>query len=81
MQPKQPDKSPGYNESVEEAKNPGAALGLIMGIYPAILVGVLLIGLAALGVRSTFPTSFPKPRPTDSETSIQSTDSNRRIQQ
>ncbi len=34
------------NESVEEAKHPGALLGLIMGSYPLLLVVFILIALA-----------------------------------
>ena len=32
----------GYDESVEEAKHPGAMLGLIMGVYPLIMVTFIL---------------------------------------
>jgi hypothetical protein len=34
------------DESVEEAKNPGAMLGLIMGIYPLLLIGFILLVIA-----------------------------------
>jgi len=32
----------GYDESKEEAKHPGAMLGLIMGVYPLIMVAFIL---------------------------------------
>lgn len=35
--------SDGYNESNEEAKHPGAMLGLIMGVYPLIMVTFILV--------------------------------------
>jgi len=34
------------NESVAESKHPGVLLGLIMGIYPLLLVVFILIALA-----------------------------------
>lgn len=35
-----------YNESDEEAKHPGAMLGLIMGTYPLIMVAFIMVLIA-----------------------------------
>ena len=43
-----------YSESDEESKNPGAALGLIMGVYPAILIAGILLSISIIGIGSIF---------------------------
>jgi hypothetical protein len=62
------DSDANYDESREEAKHPGALLGLIMGIYPAILVIGLLLVVSIVGVRSMFPSTYPPPTMPENET-------------
>ena len=64
-----------YNESKEEAKNPGALLGLIMGVYPVILIIGLLVAIAFVSLRPWTNSAVPEERPSDSETLSQPTGS------
>ncbi len=74
MQSKQQVKSKGYNESKEEAKNPGALLGLIMGAYPAVLVIGMLVAMAFFGLRGGKPVEVPKVEPSVETIEVQATD-------
>jgi hypothetical protein len=68
----EPAETGDYNESVEEAKHPGAVLGLIMGIYPAVLIlGVLLV-LSIIGFRKNFERVSPDSQPIQKETAASS---------
>jgi flagellar basal body-associated protein FliL len=46
-----------YDESEQEAKNPGAWLLLIMGAYPVMLIVGILIVICFFGVRSMVPST------------------------
>jgi hypothetical protein len=51
------------NESDEEEKNPGATLGLIMGVYPAILIAGILLSIGIISIGNAFR-SLPEKRET-----------------
>ncbi len=67
MQTYKPVETGDYNESSEEAKHPGAVLGLIMGIYPAVLIAMILLLFSGIGIRNTFRYIFPNPHPVQRE--------------
>lgn len=48
-----------YSESDEEAKHPGAILGLIMGIYPAVLIAGILLLFSGIAIRNGYRYFFP----------------------
>lgn len=43
----------GNNESKDEAKHPGAVLGLVMGAYPLMLIVAIVIALAYVALTSS----------------------------
>lgn len=67
MQTKLFDETGEYNESDEEAKHPGAFLGLIMGIYPAVLIVGILLLFSGIAIRSAFKSIFPNSVPHQTE--------------
>jgi hypothetical protein len=67
MQATKPIEFAEHNESSEEAKHPGALLGLIMGIYPAILIAGILLIFSCIGIGSAYRSVFPESRPAQSE--------------
>lgn len=67
MLPEPPVKLPAYSESKEEAKHPGAMLGLIMGMYPAIFIVGLLIAVGFMSIRNMSPAPPPVSKPTEIE--------------
>lgn len=62
-----PVNPPAYSESEEEAKHPGAMLGLIMGIYPAIFIVGLLLAVGFLSLRNMAPSPPSVTKPADTE--------------
>jgi hypothetical protein len=77
MPPETPVKSPAYSEPKEEAKHPGAVLGLIMGVYPAIFIVGLLLAIGFLSLRSMAPSNPPVSKPTETDPTQQTTTSSR----
>jgi hypothetical protein len=67
MPPEPTAKPPVYSESQEEAKHPGAVLGLIMGIYPAIFIVGLLLAVGFLSLRNMAPSLPYMKNPADAE--------------
>ena len=68
---------PPYSESQEEAKHPGAMLGLIMGMYPAIFIVGLLLAVGIMSIRNMSPSPPPLPEPAEVDTAPQTTTTNR----
>ena len=48
-----------YDDSDEEAKHPGAVLGWVMGIYPAVLIVAILLVIIGIGIRNAHRFTFP----------------------
>jgi hypothetical protein len=48
-----------YDDSDEEAKHPGAILGWVMGIYPAVLIVAILLVIIGIGIRNAYRFTFP----------------------
>ena len=65
MQTEQLQRPTIYNESKEGPTRTGAIRQLMIGVYPLILIGVLLLMISILGITNTFQPSVVNVKPQD----------------